>query len=128
LKLPNDDELRQVSNDFLGPRGYQFPFRARYSAYGIGLTLAVAAFAVERRLGIGIGIWSVVWTVGAVVLATRWIGERVSYETPLRAVLGTFWAEVTAPRVRVKGESATLVPSRVLNRRRRMILRTTNGR
>lgn len=116
MEFPNDDETAQVDATFLGPKGWLLPFRARYSAYGIGLGLAIAALAIERRLGVRPGVWSITYTLGFVILLTRVIGRVISYEVPVRAAVAIFIHELDAPRPRTTGDSVTLQPGRVRNR------------
>lgn len=115
MEFPNDDETAQVDATFLGPKGWLLPFRARYSAYGIGLALAVIALAIEKRLGVQPGIWSITYTLGMVILLTRIIGRVISYEVPVRAAVSVFIHELDAPRPRVKTEEAKLRPGRIRN-------------
>lgn len=116
MEFPNDDETAQVDATFLGPKGWLLPFRARYSAYGIGLGLAIAALAIERRLGVRPGVWSITYTLGLVILLTRVIGRVISYEVPVRAAVAIFLHELDAPRPTTKYPAAMLRPARIRNR------------
>lgn len=111
--LANDDELGAVSNDYLGPAGYTFPWRARYSAYGVAVALTAVAFAVVHRFHVPVNLFTVAWCGLIVVAVTRKVGQWVSFETPLRALLVTFWHELTAPRPSRKPASVVLRPGRV---------------
>jgi hypothetical protein len=115
MEFPNDDETAQVDSTFLGPKGWLLPFRARYSAYGIGLALAVVMLSIERRLGIQPGIWSVVYTLSFVITLTRIIGHAISYEVPFRAAVVIFMHELDSPRPRSDDVKVSLRPGRVRN-------------
>lgn len=93
-----DDELATVDSDFLGPSGLTLLWRARYSAYGVGIGLAVLAYAVEHKAGVQFTATTVLVTGVLVILATRRIGLAVTFETPLRALAATFVHEVSGPR------------------------------
>jgi hypothetical protein len=115
MQLKNDDDIATVDNVFLGPKGWLLPWKARYISYGIGLLLFIVAFALEHRLGVQTGIWSIVFTVMAVVGATQYLGKYISHETPLRALGSILWEEMTAPRQETKSEHACLRPGKVKN-------------
>jgi hypothetical protein len=96
--LHNDDELAVVNSEFLGPSGYTFPWRARYSAYGIAITLGLVTSYVIHRVGLPINLFTIVWSTALIVLATRGIGKVVTFETQLRVLIVILWHEITAPR------------------------------
>ena len=116
MKLETDDAIREVNNVFLGGKGWTTPWEARYVAYALAGTLMFAAIVVERRIGISPSFWSVVWTLMAVVQATRAIGQRITFEVPLRALLTIFRREVTAPRRQTRGQRIVMRPGKVLTR------------
>lgn len=116
MLLPNDDDTAHVDNIYLGPRGWALPWQARYSAYGVGLALALAAFTIESRIGIRMSPWSIIWTVIIIVALTRWIGRQVSFETPLAALLMILRHELTAPRPPSKQHTASIRPGKLRNR------------
>jgi hypothetical protein len=111
--LHTDDDLGAVNQDFLGPSGYTLPFRARYSAYGVGLTLTALAWWLVHRFGLPVNAFTFVWFGLGIVLATRQVGRWVSHETPLRSLLVVFGHEVCAPRPGRKPTVAVLRPGRV---------------
>jgi hypothetical protein len=113
VKLETDDAIREVNNIFLGGKGWTTPWEARFVAYAIAGTLMLWAILVERRLGISTSFWSVVWTLMAVVQATRSIGQHITFEVPLRALLSIFRCEVTAPRRQTRGQRIVLRPGKV---------------
>lgn len=113
MRLETDDDIHEVSNEFLGPAGYLFPWRARYSAYAIGLGLTLLFVALERRAGIPLGVWTVIYTLASVVLVTRAIGRLVSYEVPVRALASIVMHETQAPRPDTRAQSAVFIPGKV---------------
>lgn len=110
--LHTDDELGTVNADFLGPPGYTLPWRARYSAYGIGALLAVLAYWFMHRFGLPVNVFTVAWATLLIVLVTRKVGSLISYETPLRSLLAVLWQEMTGPRP-PKPAVAVLRPEKV---------------
>ena len=52
------------------------PFRARYVAYAVGALVFVALQIVERRLGIGLGFFTLAYSLLATVGITRRANAR----------------------------------------------------
>lgn len=112
MQLPVDDEIYRVDSVWLGPPGQTLPWRARYAAYGVGLVVFLTLEGVERRLGVGLGFFTLAWTLFGSVLLTRVVLSVVDHDRPLRSVVAGFCHEVSAPRERVKASEATLMPPR----------------
>jgi hypothetical protein len=113
MRLPVDDEIYNVNAVWLGPPRNTLPWRARYVAYGVGLVVFVLLQAVERRLGIGLGFFSMAYSLLATVGLTRLILGVVDHDRPLGSVLAAFAHEVDAPRESTKGTDHTYRPARV---------------
>ena len=113
MRLPVDDEIYNVDAVWLGPPRNTLPWRARYVAYGVGLVVFVLLQAIERRLGIGLGFFSMAYSVLATVGLTRLILSVVDHDRPLGSVLAAFAHEVGAPRESTKGTGHTYRPARV---------------
>jgi hypothetical protein len=113
MRLPVDDEIYNVDAVWLGPPRNTLPWRARYVAYAVGLVVFVLLQAVERRLGIGLGFFSLAYSVLATVGLTRLILGVVDHDRPLTSVLSAFANEVGAPRESAKGTHHTYRPARV---------------
>ena len=113
MRLPVDDEIYNVNAVWLGPPRNTLPWRARYVAYGVGLVVFVLLQAVERRLGIGLGFFSMAYSLLATVGLTRLILSVVDHDRPLGSVLAAFAHEVDAPRESTKGTVHTYRPGRV---------------
>lgn len=113
MRLPVDDEIYNVNAVWLGPPGKTLPWRARYVAYAVGLVVFVLLQVLERRLGIGLGFFSLAYSVLATVGLTRLILGVVDHDRPLGSVLAGFVHEVGAPRENTKEASHTYRPARV---------------
>ncbi|GAA2500678.1 hypothetical protein [Terrabacter carboxydivorans] len=113
MRLPVDDEIYNVNSVWLGPPNRTLPFRARYSAYMVGAVVFVLLQMVERRLGIGLGFFSLAYSLLATVALTRLILSVVNPDRPLGAVLAAFAHEVSAPRDNPKVAMHTVRPARV---------------
>lgn len=122
MKLPVDDEIYQVNGVWLGPPGKTLPWRARYVAYAVGVAIFVALQVVERRLGIGLGFFSLAYSLLATVGLTRLVLTVVDHDRPVTSVVAAFAHEVAAPREQTKKRRAEFRPGRVraveLERRR----------
>jgi hypothetical protein len=113
VRLPVDDEIYNVDAVWLGPPRNTLPWRARYVAYGVGLVVFVLLQAIERRLGIGLGFFSMAYSTLATVGLTRLILGVVDHDRPLGSVLAAFAHEVDAPRESTKGIDHTYRPAQV---------------
>ncbi|GGM99481.1 hypothetical protein GCM10009721_28150 [Terrabacter tumescens] len=113
MRLPVDDEIYNVNSVWLGPPNRTLPFRARYSAYMVGSIVFVLLQIVERRLGIGLGFFSLAYSLLGTVALTRLILSVVNPDRPLGAVLAAFAHEVAAPRDDQKVTVHTVRPARV---------------
>lgn len=113
MRLPVDDEIYNVNSVWLGPPNRTLPFRARYSAYMVGSVVFVLLQIVERRLGIGLGFFSLAYSLLGTVALTRLILSVVNPDRPLGAVLAAFAHEVSAPRDDQKVTVHTVRPARV---------------
>jgi hypothetical protein len=113
VRLSVDDEIYNVNAVWLGPPRKTLPWRARYVAYGVALVLFVLLQAIERRLGIGLGFFSMAYSLLATVGLTRLILSVVDHDRPLGSVLAAFVHEVDAPRESTKGIEHTYRPARV---------------
>ena len=113
MRLPVDDEIYNVNAVWLGPPGRTLPFRARYVAYAVGAVVFVLLQILERRLGIGLGFFSLAYSLLATVGLTRLILSVVDPDRPLGAVLGAFVHEVSAPREDTRETAHTIRPARV---------------
>lgn len=113
MRLPVDDEIYNVNAVWLGPPGKTLPWRARYVAYAVGLVVFVLLQVIERRLGIGLGFFSLAYSLLATVGLTRLILNVVDHDRPLGSVLTAFAHEVGAPREDTRESEQTIRPAGV---------------
>lgn len=113
MRLPVDDEIYNVNAVWLGPPNKTLPWRARYVAYGVGLVVFVLLQMVERRLGIGLGFFSLAYSILATVGLTRLVLSVVDHDRPLGSVVMAFVHEVEAPRESTRPIEHTFRPARV---------------
>lgn len=102
MRLPDDDEIYDVDQTYLGPPG-KYMGRLRYRAVGIYPVVLIVGFATLSYTGLGPGLNGVqlVCTGGVVIGGKRltdWILEHVNVERPLGVFFTSFSHEVTAPR------------------------------
>ena len=113
MRLPVDDEIYNVNAVWLGPPNKTLPFRARYVAYAVGALVFVLLQIIERRLGIGLGFFSLAYTLLVTVGLTRLILNVVDADRPLGSVIAGFAHEVGAPRERTRPTVGLMHPARV---------------
>ena len=113
MRLPVDDEIYNVNAVWLGPPNKTLPFRARYVAYAVGALVFVLLQVIERRLGIGLGFFSLAYTLLVTVGLTRLILNVVDADRPLGSVISGFAHEVGAPRERTRPTVGLMHPARV---------------
>ncbi len=92
-----DDDVYRVDAVWLGPQGMTLPWTARYTAYGIWLTLFVGILLVEAVLPMSVSV-PPVWEVVVSILATYALTGVIDHERPLRSVGQLLRAELLAPR------------------------------
>ncbi|MDD7965634.1 hypothetical protein [Actinomycetospora lemnae] len=119
MHIRTDDEVYRVDAVWLGPPRATFPWRARYSAYGVGLIVMVVVMFVQRRLGIDLGFFSVAWALLITVAITRFVSRRINDERPLLEWLALFVHELRGPRVRRRPVGGALTTGHVAVRRDR---------
>lgn len=113
MRVPVDDEIYNVNAVWLGPPGRTLPFRVRYVAYAVGVLVFVALQVIERRLGIGLGFFTLAYSLLATVGLTRLVLSVVDPDRPLTAVLAAFAHEVAAPRDDTRVTAHMICPARV---------------
>ncbi|MEJ2869728.1 hypothetical protein WCD74_18315 [Actinomycetospora sp. OC33-EN08] len=108
MQIRTDDDVYRVDAVWLGPPRATFPWRARYSSYGVGLIVMIVVMFVQRRLGIPIGFFSVAWALLITVVVVRFVSKRINEDRPLLEWLTLFWHEVRGPRRRTRGAGSTV--------------------
>ncbi|MCD2186280.1 hypothetical protein [Actinomycetospora soli] len=108
MQIRTDDDVYRVDAVWLGPPRATFPWRARYSSYGVGLIVMIVVMFVQRRLGIQLGFFSVAWALLITVVVVRFVSKRINEDRPLLEWLTLFWHEVRGPRRRTRGAGSTV--------------------
>ncbi|WP_166843978.1 hypothetical protein [Isoptericola sp. BMS4] len=98
MKLPDDDEIYDVDQTYLGPPG-RYVGRLRYRALAIGPLLIMLGLAFLVRTGIGFSLLSVALTVLVSIRLAQWIVDNTSQERPVSVLAVTMSHELTARRV-----------------------------
>lgn len=119
VHIRTDDEVYRVDAVWLGPPRATFPWRARYSAYGVGLVVMLVVMFVQRRLGIDLGFFSVAWALLITVAITRFVSRRINDERPLLEWLTLFVHELRGPRAHHRVIGGALTTGHVTVRRDR---------
>lgn len=119
--INNDDLLYRVDRHYLGPTGYAFPVRIRYTALTVGASVFPLVFLIARAvLHVPLGFKS--WLVMAMVtvLLTHHITKYVTPDRPLRAVFIAARNDLVAPRPPKTGERVFVtLPTRLTTGSRR---------
>lgn len=102
MRLPDDDEIYDVDQTYLGPPGYYIG-RLRYRMIAVTPVVVLLGLAFLVRTGIGFTLLSVALTVLIALRLSQWIVDRTNHERPIGVLLTTFWHELTAVRIPVKG-------------------------
>lgn len=112
-----DDNVYRVDAVWLGPRGLTLPWAARYSAYGIWLTLFVTILLFEAVLPMSVSV-PPVWELVLSILATYGVSGVIDHERPLVTVPQLLRAEALTPRQRDQSPVLRMRIDRVLVRTR----------
>jgi hypothetical protein len=97
VRIEADDEVYRVNAVWLGPEQFQFPWRATYRAYGLGIVIFVLLLAIVRQL-YGVTFWSAAFVFLFAIKLTQIVNRRMGYERPFSAVVAMAIHEITAPR------------------------------
>ena len=105
MRLPDDDELYEVDQTYLGPPGrYIAPMR--HKAIFAWLGIAPLAFVVARQLGMQFSLLS----VGLLLIGTVWaamvMADHATPERPISAIAASFWNDLRAPRLDRRAQGA----------------------
>jgi hypothetical protein len=102
VRLPDDDEIYDVDQTYLGPPG-RYIGRFRYRAILIGPVIFLVGLVTINQSGIGYSLLSVgLLTIGTAWL-TGWFVDHTSQERPVGVLIQTFAHELTARRAVTKG-------------------------
>jgi hypothetical protein len=102
VRLPDDDEIYDVDQTYLGPPG-RYIGRFRYRAILIGPVVFLLGLVTINQSGIGYSLLSVgLLTIGTAWL-TGWLVDHTSQERPVGVLIQTMAHELTARRAVTKG-------------------------
>ncbi len=120
MRVNTDDEIYAVDNVWLGPADLPFGLtlpRARYIAWGIGVTTFLGVFWLFRtQLGFDLGFFTVAWAVIIAVAITRFITAKITHERPALAVFQMWLHELRAPGKTPAPRDGSLSPASVRRR------------
>ncbi|MET8522532.1 hypothetical protein [Nocardioides sp. NPDC004968] len=98
MRLPDDDELYEVDQTYLGPPR-RYIGEMRYRTIFLFLVIAPLTLVLLRKLGMPVTLLSMgLWLIGASYLSMK-ASDYISSESSAGAWLMTFWHELTTPRV-----------------------------
>lgn len=97
MRLPDDDELYEVDQTYLGPPR-RYIGEMRYKTIFVFLVIALPSLALLRRIGMPITLLSVgLWLLGIIWISQK-AADYISSEVSVAAWIQTFVHELTAPR------------------------------
>ena len=102
MRLPDDDEIYDVDQTYLGPPGYYIG-RLRYRMIAVTPVVVLTGLAFLVKSGIGFTLLSVALTVLVSLRLSQWIVDKTTHERPINVLVATFWHELTATRMPLKG-------------------------
>ncbi|SED92594.1 hypothetical protein [Rhodococcus koreensis] len=113
--INNDDLLYRVDRHYLGPTGYTFPVRIRYTALAVGILVFVAVFLIARAIvHVPLGFRPLMMMLLVTVFITHHIAKYVTPDRPLRSVLKAAFNDLNAPRPPKTGETVSVtLPNRL---------------
>lgn len=105
MRLPDDDELYEVDQTYLGPPR-RYIGEMRYRTIFLFLVIAPLTLVLLRKLGMPVTLLSMgLWLIGASFLSMK-ASDYISSESSAGAWLMTFWHELTTPRVETRAQYA----------------------
>ncbi len=105
MRLPDDDELYEVDQTYLGPPR-RYIGEMRYRTIFLFLVIAPLTLVLLRKLGMPVTLLSMgLWLIGASYLSMK-ASDYISSESSAGAWLMTFWHELSTPRVETSAQYA----------------------
>jgi hypothetical protein len=106
MHLPDDDELYEVDQTYLGPpRRYIAPMR--HKAIFAWLVIGPLTFVVAHKLGLPFTVLS----VGLLLFGTMWVAmtlaDKATHEKPITSLFAAFWHDLAAPRGKRRSHQTT---------------------
>src|SRR5690625_382806 len=117
----DDDEVQKVDSTYLGPPG-KYIGRISYRAAGIFILLAPTLMFIVDKI-VGLGFWTVLWSLIGSMMLSGWISDNVTANRPLTGTIRMASGELFTPRRRA--ERTKLVRGPVRIKVRQLDLRTS---
>lgn len=97
MRLPDDDELYEVDQTYLGPP-HRYIAPMRHKAIFAWLGIGPLVFVVLHKVGFPFTVLS----VGLLLLGVTWaamsLADHATTERPVSALFAAFWHDLSAPR------------------------------
>lgn len=106
MLLPDDDELYEVDQTYLGPPG-RYIGNFRFKAIAAWLVLGPLTFVVMRKLGVDMNLLTVGLAAMAVTYLAGEIADLATPERPLLAVAKGFSNDLKARRESTRGDASS---------------------
>lgn len=110
MRLPDDDELYEIDETYLGPPG-RYLGEMRHRTIFAFLVIAPVSMVALRQVGMPLTLL----TVGLWLLAALWasmtVADHTGRDSSAMAAGVTLWHEVTAPRPPQQGTAAVAGPT-----------------
>lgn len=97
MRLPDDDEVYEVDQTYLGPPG-RYIAAMRYRAIFAWLVIGPLTFVTMRKIDFPFTVLTVSLTVIAITAAAMFIADHATNERPVTSLFTTLWHEVSTPR------------------------------
>lgn len=110
MKLPDDDELYDVDQTYLGPPG-RYIGAMRYKAIFAWLLVAPLLLVVFQRLRVPISLLTIGLTFLLSIYLAQIIADRATSERSVLHGLTSFWKDLSAPRPQARPDVAVGGPA-----------------
>lgn len=127
MRVEPDDEIYRVDQVFLGPERFRLPWRWTYRQYGIAVVSFLVIQAVQRQLGIDLGVWPVAFGALITVWITVGAQRTLNWDRGVRVAASELRLELLGPRedTRIRHVALQLPRTRQARRRRAVTLSAT---
>lgn len=127
MRIEPDDEIYRVDAVFLGPERFRLPWRWTYRQYGIAVAAFLVIQAVQRQLGIDLGVWPLAFGALITVWITVGAQRTLNWDRGVRVALTELRLELLGPRAdtRIRHVALQLPRTRQARRQRAATLAAT---
>lgn len=105
MYLPDDDEIYEVDQTYLGPPG-RYLGTFRHKAIFAWLVIGPLWLVTMRRLNVPFTLLTLGFSLALITKASMWIADRATAERPIRSIVSTFKNELDARRAPTKTHRA----------------------